>query len=165
MTGVQTCALPILEFDVSVSNYFDWPAAEPKLPLPMISFQIAPIPDDVEKNKKAIKLGGIQDATFEVKLGIPPKYGVRLPIAVDVKRDYAEYHSSYGFENGLLTARRSMKIVRTEVPYERRDDYASFRRTVEADQARRRLRPTRTTNMLTFFLVHRTKECSATMKP
>ncbi len=73
-----------------------------------------------------------------MKLGIPAKYGVRLPIGVDVKRDYAEYHSSYKFEPGQhwqLSSLRKMKILMTEIPYERRDDYASFRRTVEADQA------------------------------
>jgi tetratricopeptide (TPR) repeat protein len=70
-----------------------------------------------------------------VRLGIPAKYGVRLPIGVDVKRDYAEYHSSYKFDAGQLVALRKLKVLLTQIPYERLDDYASFRRTVEADQA------------------------------
>ncbi len=70
-----------------------------------------------------------------MKLGIPAKYGVRLPIGVDVKRDYAEYHSSYKFDAGQLVALRKLKVLLTQIPYERLDDYASFRRTVEADQA------------------------------
>ena len=54
---------------------------------------------------------------------------------MDVKRDYAEYHSSYKFDDGQLTASRKLQVLLTEIPYERRDDYAAFRRTIEADQA------------------------------
>jgi tetratricopeptide (TPR) repeat protein len=123
-----------VDFDVMVSNYFDWSAPDPKLPLPVTAFQIAPPPDEDMKNPKPIKLGGLGDASMSVKVTIPAKYGVRLPIAVDVKRDYAEYHSSYKFEQGELVAVRKMQVLKTEIPYERREDYASFRRTVEADQ-------------------------------
>jgi tetratricopeptide (TPR) repeat protein/transglutaminase-like putative cysteine protease len=124
-----------VEFDVAASNYFDWAASDPKLPLPMTAFQIAPPPDEDTKNPKPIKFGGLGDASFEVKLGIPQKYSVRLPIGVDVKRDYAEYHSSYKFDNGVLLASRKLQVLMTEIPFDRREDYAAFRRTVEADQA------------------------------
>ena len=44
-----------------------------------------------------------------MKIGIPAKYGVHLPIGVDVKRDYAEYHSSYKFDAGQLMASRRLQ--------------------------------------------------------
>ena len=124
-----------IDFDVAVSNYFDWSASDPKLLLPVVDMSLPPGPEDDGKNPKPIKLGAITEASTEVKLGIPAKYGVRLPIGVDVKRDYAEYHSSYKFDEGQLTASRKLKILLTEIPYERREEYAAFRRTVEADQA------------------------------
>ena len=124
-----------IDFDVAVSNYFEWSASDPKLPLPVLGFQLPPPPEDDNKNPKPIKLGGPNEVSVEVKLGIPAKYGVRLPIGVDVKRDYAEYHSSYKFDAGQLAATRKMRVLLAEIPYDRRDDYASFRRTVEADQA------------------------------
>jgi len=122
-------------FDLAVSNYFDWSASDPKLALPVLGFQLPPPPDEDTKTPKPIKLGGSNEVSVEVKLGIPAKYGVRLPIGVDVKRDYAEYHSSYKFDAGQLSANRKMKVTMAEIPFERREDYASFRRTVEADQA------------------------------
>ena len=70
----------------------------------------------------------------EVKLAIPSKYGVRLPIGVDVKRDYAEYHSTYKFEGGQLDGYSQDAGPDDGDPLRRRDDYASFRRTVDADQ-------------------------------
>ena len=91
--------------------------------------------DDDSKNPKPVKLGAATEMSSEVKLAIPPKYGVRLPIGVDVKRDYAEYHSTYKFESGQLTVARKLQVLLTEIPPARREDYAAFRRTVDADQA------------------------------
>jgi hypothetical protein len=118
-----------------VSNYFDWSAADPKLPLPVLGFQLPPPPEDDSKKPKPIRLGGPNEVVMEVRLAIPAKYGVRLPIGVDVKRDYIEYHSSYKLDAGQLIATRRMRVVLAEIPYDRREDFASFRRTVEADQA------------------------------
>ncbi|HEX8800659.1 MAG TPA: tetratricopeptide repeat protein, partial [Terriglobales bacterium] len=124
-----------VDFDLAVSNYFDWSAPDPKLPLPVVGITVPPPAEDDSKNPKPIKLGAPAVATTEVKIGVPSKYGVHLPIGVDVKRDYAEYHSSYKFEDGQLIASRTLQTLKTEIPYDRSDDYASFRRTIEADQA------------------------------
>ncbi len=124
-----------VNFDVNVSNYFDWSAADSRLALPVMAIQLPVPPEDESKNPKPIKLGAITEALSEVKVGVPSKYGVRLPIGIDVKRDYAEYHSSYKFEDGQLVSSRKLQTTVTEIPYDRRDDYAAFRRTVEADQA------------------------------
>ncbi|HEY4932684.1 MAG TPA: DUF3857 domain-containing protein [Terriglobales bacterium] len=124
-----------VDFDVAVSNYFDWSAPEPKLPLPSAGIALPPDVDDDSKNPKPIKLGAATEATTEVKIAIPPKYRVRVPIGVDIKRDYAEYHSVYKFEDGQLTAVRKLQTLVSEIPYERREEFAAFRRTIDADQA------------------------------
>ena len=41
-----------IDFDVAVSNYFDWSASDPKLPLPVLGFQLPPPPEDDNKNPK-----------------------------------------------------------------------------------------------------------------
>src|SRR5208283_2760022 len=106
-----------------------------KFPLPVLPTQIPPAPDDDSKNPKPIKLGPVTQASVQVKITIPSKYGVRVPLGVDVKRDYADYHSNYKFEDGHLIASRKAQILQSEIPYDRRDDYEAFRRTAEADQA------------------------------
>jgi tetratricopeptide (TPR) repeat protein len=123
-----------VHFDVAVSNYFDWSAPDPKLALPVVGITVPPADDD-SKNPKPIKLGAPTVAVTEVKIAVPSKYGVHLPIGVDVKRDYAEYHSNYKFDNGQLVASRTLQTLMTEIPNDRSDDYESFRRTIEADQA------------------------------
>ena len=124
-----------VDFDVTVSNYFDWSAPEAKLPMPVVGIGMPPAPDEDSKSQKPIKLGAPTEAISEVEIAIPEKYTARLPIGVDVKRDYAEYHSSYKFDEGKLVARRELHTLLKEIPCNRRDDYAAFRRTVEADQA------------------------------
>jgi tetratricopeptide (TPR) repeat protein len=125
-----------VDFDVTENNYFDWSAAESKIPLPL---NILLLPeadeDDDSATAKPIKLGSTKDSTLDVKLTIPGKYTVHLPIAVDVKRDYAEYHSTYKYDAGQLAATRAMRVMAKEVPAGRVGDYAAFRRAVGTDQA------------------------------
>ena len=122
-------------FDFSVTNYFDWAGRDARLPLPVIGIGLPVPPDDESKNPKPVKLGATTEALSDVRIGIPSKYDVHLPIGVDVKRDYAEYHSSYKLDGGEFIASRKLQTLLPEIPYDRREDYAAFRRTVEADQA------------------------------
>ncbi len=54
---------------------------------------------------------------------------------MDVKRDYAEYSSSYKVLNNELVISRSLKTSVSELPYDRQSDYAAFVRVVDSDQA------------------------------
>ncbi len=131
-----------VDFDIMTYNYFDWSAAESKfaLPLSTIALPSAKNSDDDEDDDAAdsddhkIDFGAIQQDVAELKFTFPAKYKVKLPIAVDVRRDYAEYHSSYKFEGGVLTGKRDLKILVREIPDSRADDYAAFRRVVKADE-------------------------------
>ena len=126
-----------VNFDISDNNYFDWSAAESKFPLPM---SIVGLPggsdDDLEsESSEPIKLGAVEEFTESQDLKFPAKYKVRPPIGIDVKRDYAEYHSSYKYDAGQFTSTRTLKILMHEIPRGRAEDYAAFRRVVEADKA------------------------------
>ena len=54
---------------------------------------------------------------------------------MDVRRDYAEYHSSYRVEGGQLTSVRELEQLVRELPLERLQDYQAFQRALAADQA------------------------------
>jgi tetratricopeptide (TPR) repeat protein/transglutaminase-like putative cysteine protease len=122
-----------IDYDLSVTNYFDWSVAEPKLILPISSLRLPAVEDD--DKDKPIKLGPLQEVQAETTLAIPIKYSVKLPIAVDVKRDYAEYHSSYKVLNNTLVTSRRLKVAISEIPADRQADYGAFRRVVDSDQA------------------------------
>ena len=131
--------MPInVDFDVTAYNYFDWSAADSKFPLPLSTVAM-PNTDEDEDDDTApdepIKFGAVQETQADVKLTIPAKYHVRTPIAVDVKRDYAEYHSVYKYEGDELTSKRTIKFLVREIPQSRSDDYAAFRRAIKSDEA------------------------------
>ena len=128
-----------VEFDVSDNNYFDWSAAESKFSLPLSVVGLPGLDDDDDDDNdaasKPIKLGAAEEYREEQKLKFPAKYKVRAPIGVDVKRDYAEYHSIYKVEGSELTCTRTLKILMPEIPASRSEDYAAFRRVLESDRA------------------------------
>jgi tetratricopeptide (TPR) repeat protein len=90
---------------------------------------------DEDQKDKPIKLGSPQEVHSAISLDLPIKYTVQLPIAVDVKRDYAEYHSSYKMQNNTLIMGRDLKIAVSEIPAERQADYLAFVRVLDSDQA------------------------------
>ncbi len=122
-----------IDYDFSVASYFDWWANEPTLPLPVSTIRMLTV-DETDKDEP-IRLGPPQEAQVETAIGVPIKYTVKLPIGVDVKRDYAEYHSSYKVLNNVLDTSRSLKTSVSEIPYDRRADYAAFVRVLDSDQA------------------------------
>lgn len=128
----------VVSFDVADTNYFDWSAAEPKFPLPLTVVGLPPgaEEDDSESEPaEPIKLGAVEEFTEEQSVRFPAKYKLRAPIGVDVKRDYAEYHSTYKIDGEQFSSTRTLKILMTEIPRSRAEDYAAFRRVIEADKA------------------------------
>jgi len=125
-----------VSFEVNDNNYFDWSAAESKFPLPLTVVGMPGAPeDDDSESSEPIKLGGTEDFTEVQNLKFPAKYKLHVPIGIDVKRDYAEYHSTYKLEGQQFSSTRTVKILMAEIPRSRAEDYAAFRRAVEADKA------------------------------
>jgi tetratricopeptide (TPR) repeat protein len=124
--------------DATASNFFDWSARESKVKLPFMQMRLGGEPgfDEDEKiPEKVIKLGAPSDTQVEIALKVPDKFTVQVPIGVDIRRDYAEYHSSYKLDGSQLTSVRELKQLVRELPYERLQDYQAFQRAVAADQA------------------------------
>jgi tetratricopeptide (TPR) repeat protein len=128
----------VIDFDIADNNYFDWSAAEPKFPLPLTVVALPPGTDDNASDSESsepIKLGAVEEFTEEQSVNFPAKYKLSPPIGVDVKRDYAEYHSTYKADGQHFSSTRTLRILMTEVPRSRAEDYAAFRRVIEADKA------------------------------
>ena len=54
---------------------------------------------------------------------------------MDLKRDFAEYHSEYSFKDGALTAERRLLVKMREVPPSERADYKSFWKAITDEYA------------------------------
>ena len=125
-----------IDLDFTTNNYFDWPAPESKMSLPLMLISLPGVDDDSDQTTtQPIKLGATGESRIDLQLAIPSKYIVHLPIPVDVRRDYADYHSTYKFDAGQFSSIRTLQRFKSDVPEQRREDYAAFRRVVMADQA------------------------------
>ena len=84
--------------------------------------------------KKPIELGPTYALSMTVKITLPENYKARTPVPLSVKRDYAQYASTYQVNGQTLTGVRTMKVEQHEIPLDRRSDYLAFVRAIRADE-------------------------------
>ncbi len=122
-------------FHVSYSykrkDYSDWSERQITAPLPMIS--LPTLSDDDAKPEVPIWLGAPGEMQFHAQVELPKGYFPKLPKAVHLKRDFADFDASYSLKGGVLTADRHMVIKLHEVPIAQYSEYKSFRKAVDDD--------------------------------
>jgi tetratricopeptide (TPR) repeat protein/transglutaminase-like putative cysteine protease len=120
-----------LEIEFSQPNYLDWSSKKAKAPLPLVTLGMPSVADD---NANQIELGSPLLVTTTLKLALPATLAVQPPVAISVSRDYADFKSSYEFEEHALTAERSLNFKLRELPASRTSDYLAFTHAVESDE-------------------------------
>jgi tetratricopeptide (TPR) repeat protein/transglutaminase-like putative cysteine protease len=120
-----------LDLDFAQANYLDWSSKKSKVGVPLLAIGL---PDANEDSADPVHLGSPLDVTMDLKMTLPANFSARAPVAVSVERDYAEFKSSYHFENHVLTAQRTLNFKMRELPPARVSDYLAFSRAVESDE-------------------------------
>ncbi len=120
-----------LDLDFAQANYLDWSSKKSKVGVPLLAIGL---PDASEDSTDPIHLGSPLDVSMDLKMTLPANFSARAPVAVSVDRDYAEFKSSYHFQNHILTAQRSLNFKMRELPAARVSDYLAFTRAVESDE-------------------------------
>src|SRR5689334_1750741 len=123
-----------IEFNVTRNDFLDWSSKKIKLELPFPSFNLAPSTRKAS-NKKPIELGPPIDISYSLKLTLPNKYQMRLPLPLKVSRDYAEYAASYKMEGQTMLGQRTLHLRQREIPAERLQDYQAFAAAARSDAA------------------------------
>jgi Flp pilus assembly protein TadD len=121
-----------LDLDFAQANYLDWSSKKSKVGVPLLAIGL---PDASEDSTDPIHLGSPLDVNMDLKMTLPANFSARAPVAVSVERDYAEFKSSYHFENHVLTAQRTLNFKMRELPAARVSDYLAFTRAVESDES------------------------------
>ncbi len=102
---------------------------------PAIPLILLPGPkNEDETPKDPIWLGARREIVSESRVELPKGLSPQLPRNVNVARDFAEYHSNYSFENGLLVNKMSLVTTLPEVPVAKYDEYKAFRKWIEEDR-------------------------------
>jgi Flp pilus assembly protein TadD len=120
-----------LDLDLAQPNYLDWSTKKTKVALPLAAIGVPGVPDD---NSAPIRLGSPLDVTVRLKLTLPENYVAQAPVGVSVSRDYAEFKSTYRYEDHILTVARSLTFKLRDLPASRTGDYLAFERAVESDE-------------------------------
>ena len=123
-----------MSYDVSKVNFLDWSKRKTEIMLPLMQFSLPEVDeDDTDADAEPLKLGPKASYAYKIKLELPAKYTAHSPLAIALKRDYAEYEASYKLDGRVFTASRKLTLRQDELPASRAGDYASFRRAVGSD--------------------------------
>jgi len=123
-----------IECQTKKANFASWTTKRLDLKLPFADF--VDIGRDVMEEREGespIEQGSARQARYTVRIELPATVTAHAPVPVSIARDYADYRSDYRVQANVFTAERSFTIRDTELPADRRNDYAAFRRVVERD--------------------------------
>ncbi len=121
-----------LDLEFAQPNFLDWSSKKIKVPLPLVVIGVPAVPED---NSDPIHIGSPLDVTVQLKLRFPANFVAQPPVGVSVPRDYAEFKSSYRYEDHVLTVARALNFKMRELPASRTGDYLAFARAVESDES------------------------------
>ncbi len=127
-----------VRFTLTVQNYMAWSSKNPTFKIPVPRLSIPAVSDDDDSDdavEDPITLNGAPFmGDFRIKLEVPEKYKISLPLPSSIKRDYGVYTVTYSQDKNIITAERRVDLHIREVSKARVDDYLAFRRVVDSDQ-------------------------------
>ena len=124
-----------IEFNVTRNDFLDWSSKKLKLELPFPPFNLPAFATRKATSKKPLELGPPIDISYSLKINLPTKYQVRLPLPLKVARDYGEYAATYKLEGQTLLGQRTLHLRQRELPAERLQDYQAFAAAARSDAA------------------------------
>jgi tetratricopeptide (TPR) repeat protein len=121
-----------LSFTLTTPNFVDFTAKKSKFPVPLPLLRLPDLdPDDTDP----AELGGKGLVDMTLKITVPDRYKLTMPVPVTMKRPYAEYQSSYQLNKGVFTAERQMRFLAAEVQPPDAGSLDAFRNVVMRDGA------------------------------
>jgi tetratricopeptide (TPR) repeat protein/transglutaminase-like putative cysteine protease len=119
-----------LTYAYTRKNYPRWPDAISP-PLPPVNF--AELPEDTTKISDPLILEAPGEYLLDAAVELPRNITPRLRPALDVMKDFAEYHATYSVDAGVLHARRRLVTYMRDIPKARIEEYRAFWQAVDDD--------------------------------
>ena len=121
-----------LTFTMVTPNFVDFTSKKSKFALPLPHIRLPGL--DVDDADPA-DLTGEDLVQTSIRIIFPVRYKLTLPVPVTMKREYAEFRSSYQFDKGVLTASRELQVLSPEVVPAQAASLDAFRNVVTKDAA------------------------------
>jgi transglutaminase-like putative cysteine protease len=124
-----------VDYEITQAKFLDWSQKDPELILPLPSIGIPAVPDGAVGRAETLQLGSPLEVDASASIELPPGSRLRLPVPVNVARDYAAYRSSYSSRGNLVTADRHIVFLHRNIPPASLTDYLAFARALHMDEA------------------------------
>jgi len=124
-------------FDYSREKFYKWDDSKSShwiaAPLIPVGGELSP---GIKQKKPADdpELGATGETFYRSSLKLPDGWTMTPPKNVDVVEDWAEYHSTYTFANGVFTVERRCLIKKTTVPLAQWERDLAFRISIGSDE-------------------------------
>lgn len=113
-------------------TFGDWDDRRISPALPGVGWELMP-GVRVIKPADDIDIGSPGEQDYISRIQMPEGYMLSPPANVDLKEDWAEYHSTYSFTKGVFSAERRLVLKKEYVPLADWDKYLAFRHAIYAD--------------------------------
>lgn len=121
-------------YDYNRKEYSDW--ANHRISMPCPPFGLPVLKDEQDEKRDKLKLGVPLEFVYDGKVEVPKDYSPSLPAPVDLKEDFAEYHATYAFTDGVLRSERRLTVKVKEIPKEKFEAYRKFVKATNTDESR-----------------------------
>ena len=136
ISAIEQTGQPLhISYDYTREKFGEWDAHRISPPMPPVGIELAP---GVKQIKPAddIDLGSPGLLEYSSTVQLPSGWSVFPAQSTDVSEDWAEYHATYAFKDGSLTANRQLLVKKNKVPLDQWDKYLAFRRAIYDDEVR-----------------------------
>ncbi len=112
-------------------EYADWPNRRILAPAPAMALPL--LTDEAAASSVPLWLGPPLELAFHSQIEIPKGYSLEVPASIHVKRDFAEFDSTYTLKDGKLISDRHLRTISVELPKTASDQYIKFCKTIQND--------------------------------
>lgn len=121
-----------VEYTYNRKEYADWKNRQIISPFPPIF--LPGVLDDGDKKAKRIRLGSPGEMLYQGTMKLPVNSDPHVPATVELHENFADYHSSYAFSNGVMHFERRL-ITRThEIAPSQIEAYRNFVKAIIDDE-------------------------------
>jgi tetratricopeptide (TPR) repeat protein len=124
-----------ISYDYTREKFGDWDDHRIFPSMPATGWAAYP---GVKEKKPAdpVEIAAPAEQVYISKITLPKGWSLEPQSNVDLKEDWAEYHSSYSLKEGVYFAERKLVLKQNKVPLEDWDKYLVFRRAIYADEVK-----------------------------
>lgn len=119
-----------LTYDYKRAPYGDWGTLRITAPFPVLRLPAAP----KKKPSDSLKLGSPRTEFAVAHIHLPAGFSAQLPDAVHVKTPFVTFDLAYSLEGGVLTARRTVVVLKNKLPPASWKSYQKFARDSSFNQ-------------------------------